>query len=148
MTVVRAGTGLDEDVAVGLWQAAQAGLGRRNGGTRAQRVRTALRSRDALLLVAEQDGEPVGILLAALVRQTGTVGLEVTHLAVEPPAQRSGVGRSLLSALTARYPAVSVWVQVDDDAALGLFRADGFVGSGRVEDRPAGPFVHLQRPAG
>ena len=135
MTTVRTGTGLDEDDAVAVWQAAEAGGGRRSGGTRAQRVRMRLRSPAALLLVADQrdvdqdegssggrTARPVGVLLAELDRVHGLV---VELLAVAPPAQRTGVGRALLGALLARYPSAVVRVAPDDVPALALLGAAG-----------------------
>ncbi|MCW2607428.1 MAG: family N-acetyltransferase [Frankiales bacterium] len=143
MTLVRTGTGLDEDAAVAVWQAAQADRGRRSGGTRTQRVRASLRSRDALLLVAERDDAVVGVLLAGLARDDDgrlVPGLlEVSLLAVVPRAQRSGAGRALLDGLLARYPRVAAWVDPDDLPALGVLGAAGLRPTGRT--RPGA--VHL-----
>ena len=147
MTAVRPGTGLDEDAALTVWQAAEAGAGRRSGGTRAQRVRARLRSPAALLLVAERDGgdgrtpTPVGVLLAELDR---THGLVVALLAVDPPAQCTGVGRALLEALLSRYPSAAARVASDDVASLGLLAA---VGLEQVDTQEQDGWTLWQRPA-
>jgi ribosomal protein S18 acetylase RimI-like enzyme len=134
-----------------VWQAAQAARGRRSGGTRAQRVRAKLRDPRALLLVAERDGRPVGMLLAELARADDGAGpvvpglLHLSMLFVAPDAQRAGVGTALLRALTDRYPRVQVWTGADNTAALALYAAAGFRASGRTQELAVGPVVHLER---
>lgn len=142
MTLVRTGTGLDEDAAVTLWQAAEAAEGRRSGGSRAQRVRARLRSPLALLLVAERDGAPVGVLLAEVDRADGLV---VGLVAVAPPVQRTGVGRALLEALLARYPQAGVRLDSPDHALQDVLAQTGL----QPMARPGGEAsVFLQRPVG
>lgn len=145
---VRTGTGLDEDAALALWQTAEARAGRRSGGTRTQRTRARLRSPAALLLVAERDGEVVGVLLAELARDEDGRGLpgvlEVALLSVAPGAQRSGVGRALLDALVARYPRLQVWAAAD---AVAFFERTGLQPSGRVREADPEPLVHLTTSA-
>lgn len=141
---VRPGTGLDEEAALAVWQAAEARAGRRSGGTRHQRTRARLRSPDALLLVAERDDAVVGVLLAELARgedRTVLPGvLELALLSVAPGAQRTGVGRALLEALVARYPRVQAWATPDDVAFLVRC---GLGPTGRED----GDRVQLARPA-
>jgi ribosomal protein S18 acetylase RimI-like enzyme len=148
VTTVRPGTGLDEDDAVAVWQAAQAERGRRSGGTRAQRTRAKLRAPDALLLVAVREDDVVGMLLAELARADDGAGrpvpgvLHLSMLFVAPAAQRTGVGRALLDALVARYPRVQVWA---DGEESGFFTAAGFAPTGRTQELAAGPVVQLSR---
>ncbi|MCW2615070.1 MAG: hypothetical protein JWN08_2064 [Frankiales bacterium] len=93
------------------------------GQARTTRARSALRSPTSLLLVA---GEPVvGMLLVELV---GT-RLELTMLFVHPSQQRTGTGRSLVTALVGRFPAVSAW-----SAAPEVCEALGFRRTGRARD--------------
>lgn len=134
MTTVRPGTGLDEDAVVAVWQAAQADRGRRSGGTRAQRLRTRLRGRDALPLVAERDGAVVGVLLAEIAGGALEVGL----VAVHPDAQRGGVGRALVDALLARFPHAVARPGEGDEAGVALLRAAGFTdpGDGLLRSAP------------
>lgn len=141
MTPVRTGTGLDEDLAVAVWQAAEAGEGRRSGGSRAQRLRARLRSPLALLLVAEREGQPVGILLAEVDRVDGLV---VGLLAVVPPAQRTGVARALLEDLLARYPQAAVRLSASDHALQGVLARLGLQPVARAGDDVS---LFLQRPA-
>ena len=146
VTLVRTGTGLDEDAAVAVWQAAEAGEGRRSGGSRAQRLRARLRGPLALLLVAEQDGAPVGVLLAEVDRVDGLV---VSLLAVLPPAQRTGVGRALLEHLLARYPQAAVRLDAEDHALHGVLVRVGLQPVARP-GRPGSLFLQRppRRPAG
>ena len=152
MTVVRTGTGLDEDAVVAVWQAAQAARGRRSGGARAQRVRAKLRDPLALLLVAEgDDGRPVGVLLAELGREDGGRGvvvpglLHLSMLFVHPSTRRQGVAVALLSALTDRYPWVTAWAGADDAAALAACARAGFSPTGATQELAEGPLVQLER---
>jgi ribosomal protein S18 acetylase RimI-like enzyme len=114
-------------------------------------VRAKLRDPKALLLVAEDDGRPVGMLLAELARADDGAGavvpglLHLSMLFVHPAAQRRGVGTALLRALTDRYPRVQVWTGADNDAALALFAAAGFRPSGRTQELAVGAVVHLER---
>ena len=86
-------------------------------------MRTALRSPTSLLLVS---GDPVvGLLLVELVGQR----LELTMLAVDPAAQRSGVASCLVSGLLARYPDVACW-----SASPEVCEALGFVRTGAERD--------------
>ena len=109
-----------------MWQAAQAARGRRSGGTRAQRVRAALRDPAALLLVAERRRRGrSGVLLAELAARRRRRLLEVVLVAVAPSAQRQGVGTALVRSLTERYPRVRAEVGPGDEAALGPLLAAG-----------------------
>lgn len=114
MLTVRPGTGLDEEAAVRLWQVDAAQRGRRSGGALAQRFRALLRSPGTLLLVAERDGAPTGVLVATLHDDDGVATPGLLHLAVAV-----GERRPLLQALLQRYPRLSARVP-DDDADLRL----------------------------
>ncbi len=124
---VRVGTGLDDDAALRVWQSALAQAGLRSGGTRAQRFRATLRSPTSLVLVAEQDEDVVGVLLAGLVGSA----LQLTTVAVLPARQRTGVGTALVRALLERYPRVSTSAPAD---VVGALERLGFVPDGAEVD--------------
>ena len=117
MTVVRVGTARDVEPALGVWRACERDRSQPPGAARTTRTRDALRAPTSLLLVA---GEPVaGVLLVALVGKR----LEVALLCVEPSVRRTGVARSLVDALRARYPDVAVWSEQPEVCeALGAVR--------------------------
>ena len=125
---VRPGTRFDEDAAVDVWRACLGVRGRPPSAARIAQVRRTLRGRDALHLVAEDDGRVVGMLLAELSTEERGV-LDLSMLFVHPDHWRRGIATSLLSALTSRYPRVHVWT--DDPEP---YERSGFVRTGRVRD--------------
>ena len=80
-----------------------------------------------LLVIAEQDGALLGYALGAKGSECGWI----LGVAVEPIAQRAGVGRALTEALLERMEAralrdISLTVHPDNAPALALYRALGF----------------------
>ena len=117
MTAVRVATDRDVEPALAVWRASERARSQPPGPARTSRTRDALRAPTSLVLVA---GDPVhGVLLVQLV---GT-RLEIGLLCVEPTARRTGVARSLVEALQARYPDVAAWSEQPEVCeALGLVR--------------------------
>ena len=143
VSTVRPATAYDENAAVTLWAAARAATGLSPSDARRTQVRGKLRAPLALCLLAEDDqGEPVGMLLAELGRSDDGAGkvapglLHLSMLFVTPERQRTGVGRALVIALTGRYGWVSGWVEADNAGALGCLQACGFALTGR--EQPSG----------
>jgi ribosomal-protein-alanine N-acetyltransferase len=86
----------------------------------------------AFVALGAQDGAVVGFILGQAVADEA----EVLTMAVTPSARRCGVGRSLLSALLHAasdrgVATVHLDVAADNTSALALYRAAGFVVSGR-----------------
>ena len=142
MTGIRLGTRYDEGPALAVWHAANAARGRPPGAARRTRVRTKLRAPDALLMVAEDDGTVVGMLLAELGRDADGEGpvlpglLHLSMLFVAPERDGHEVRGALLDALRGRYPWIRAWAAAGDDAALVTYASAGFVPTGRRQDRP------------
>jgi ribosomal protein S18 acetylase RimI-like enzyme len=95
--------------------------------------------RDARCLVAERDDTVIGCIVYGEV--AGTIGTgRLLYVAVDPPARRQGVGRSLCAAaLTALESAGMgrVIVELADDGqgpACQFFESNGFTPAGRVAD--------------
>lgn len=91
-------------------------------------------SRDHDLLVAEEARRPVGFALI-IYDLPDEVSLSeqafVAYMAVEPQAQRRGVGRALLAEVERRaqergLPAISLMVTEENAAARELYRGAGF----------------------
>ena len=101
-------------------------------------------------LVAEQEGDVVGYLIAREAAGTG----EILNLAVDPPYRRGGIARALLDAGLAvlRQRAVQevfLEVRVSNEAAQELYRGAGFrvVGRRRAYYRnPVEDALVLRRP--
>lgn len=77
------------------------------------------------------DDAPTGMILVRVVADDA----EVLTLAVAPPARRGGLARALLAeagrlAALAGADAMFLEVAVDNDAAIALYRATGFVAAG------------------
>lgn len=87
---------------------------------------------ETVVLVAAVAGEVHGAALGLLQVDDG----HVVDLAVAPPLRRRGVGRRLLSALTAELRsrgarAITLEVRAGNLGALSLYRGEGFVVEGR-----------------
>ena len=155
MISVRPATAYDETAAVAIWAASRSSLGRSPSDARRTQIRSKLRAPLALALIAEHDNaRPVGLLLAELGRADDGQGkvtpglLHLSMLFVEPEQQRTGIGRALVQALTARYGWVSVWAAADNAGALGCLQSCGFVLSGRESNLAShGPALHLEHRA-
>ncbi len=76
------------------------------------------------LLVARRDGQIVGCVIGDRVLE----GNRIVNLAVDPAAQRQGIGASLLRAAERALPAgdMTLMVQTGNDAARALYRRVGY----------------------
>lgn len=89
-----------------------------------------------LLLVAEADSDPVGMLFGRL-DDSGEL-LDVGAMWVEPELRSGGIGRSLLEAATdwgrkAGARRAELWVAAGNTVAEELYRRAGFVATGDEE---------------
>ncbi|HEU0087660.1 MAG TPA: ribosomal protein S18-alanine N-acetyltransferase [Pseudonocardiaceae bacterium] len=96
-------------------------------------------------LAAREDGSLIGY--GGLAR-TGR-DAEVHTLAVDPAHQGRGVGRALLRALLERAAGAAVFLEVrtDNEAAIALYRSEGFtvIGTRRGYYRPSGADAFTMR---
>ena len=76
------------------------------------------------LLVARRDGEIVGCVIGDRVLE----GNRIVNLAVDPAAQRQGIGAALLHAAECALPAgdMTLMVQTGNAAARALYRRVGY----------------------
>ncbi len=81
--------------------------------------------------VAEQDGEIVGYAGLAFLGTPGALEVEIHTIGVDPRVQRHGVGRALMqtgiAAADDHDAPMYLEVRTDNEAALGLYSACGFV---------------------
>lgn len=115
------------------------------------------RDPDALLLVAESDGDVVGMVLLLPGRDRDGAGdlvpglRHLTGLAVRPESQRSGVGSALLDtalreAAGREATRVTLWTAEDNAAAQRLFVSRGFAPTGRsARDGGGAVMLHFER---
>lgn len=97
-------------------------------------------TRDHDTLIAEEGGRPVGFVLAIYDLPDEVTLAEqafVAYMAVEPDAQRRGVGSALLAELERRaqgrgLPAVSLMVTEENVAARELYASAGFATERRM----------------
>lgn len=96
-------------------------------------------------LAAREDGVLIGY--AGLARMGGEA--EVHTLAVDPAHQGKGVGRALLRALLDGAADATVFLEVrtDNEAAIALYRSEGFavIGTRRGYYRPSGADAFTMR---
>ncbi len=140
---LRVATQLDETRVLDVLRADGEATGRQPSKARLAQVRAVLRAPGTLTLVADDDVEVVGMLLAQLVRPDPDAGvrLELGLLCVVPDRRREGVGRSLVQSLLDRFAAVAAWVP--DGAAQDLLRSAGFVPSGRTREHEGATAAEL-----
>jgi len=117
-------TDAEADAVVALWDVC--GLTRPWNDPRADIARK-MTTQPELFLVAEDSGRVVGTVMAGYDGHRGWVN----YLAVDPVAQRGGIGRALMTAaeqaLLARgCPKLNLQVRVGNDAALAFYRRLGY----------------------
>lgn len=119
------------------------------------RLRGAMQKVD-LFLTAVVDGRPIGLLMVML--PTWTDAAEITDLAVDFPARRSGAGRALVNA-AAKWARAngnrSLWVEprTDNADAIEFYVRMGFRVSGfndrlysNADDRPGATTIFMHLP--
>jgi ribosomal-protein-alanine N-acetyltransferase len=99
-----------------------------------RRIAAHMRQRDALLVVARDNRELVGFVMA----QFGDAAVHVTLLGVSASRQRRGVGRSLIAwveecAIAAGLFKISLEVRAANRAALRFYAALGYTQSGVLD---------------
>jgi len=91
------------------------------------RMRAVLSDDDARVLVATRDGAIVGYCHY----EPSGVTVHVESLVTAGATRRRGIGRRLMAASLADAARATLTVDADNEAAVGLYRALGFVESGR-----------------
>lgn len=104
-----------------------------------RRVAAHMRQRDSLLVVAKDNRELVGFVMA----QFGDAAVHVTLLGVSASRQRRGVGRRLVawleeSALAAGLFKISLEVRASNRTALRFYTALGYAQSGVLDSYYSG----------
>jgi GNAT superfamily N-acetyltransferase len=100
-----------------------------------------------VMLVAEDDGAPVGIAFGVLPRIRPEDRPDAPHLGgmwVDPTARGRGVGRALAEAVLdwARergFGVIALWVTEGNDPAIALYEHRGFTRTGRTDRLPSNP---------
>jgi ribosomal-protein-alanine N-acetyltransferase len=100
----------------------------------ARRVAAHMRQRDSLLVVAKDNRELVGFVMA----QFGDTAVHITLLGVSASRQRRGAGRGLMawveeSAIAAGVFKISLEVRAGNRAALRFYAALGYSQSGVLD---------------
>ena len=90
----------------------------------------------ALLLVAEADSDPVGMLFGRLDDNGELLGLGAMW--VDPAVRRQGIGRALIDAAlgwarAAGATRAELWVTQGGEAAEGIYEAAGFKATSELE---------------
>lgn len=152
---LRRATGDDAAAAAEVWRAALARTGQRPSAARLAEVAAELTASDALLVVAAEGSDVLGLALGRWGRPDDDEPepglLHLTLLAVAPPAQRQGLGSALAEALAdAAYPKgarrMTTWVPEGDRAALAFVEAVGFEATGRTRPRLVQWAAELEAP--
>jgi ribosomal protein S18 acetylase RimI-like enzyme len=122
---IRAGTAGDIDAVLGVWAQARSAAAQTRDDPEA--VKQLLERDPGALLVAEADGEVVGVLIAGWDGWRGNI----YRLAVLPSHRREGIARQLVEAGHERLRAqgahrVTALVGGEEGAAQRLWRATGY----------------------
>ncbi len=84
-----------------------------------------------VLFLAFEGGDTLGMIYGLRDPEDKTAG-RITGMWVDPSRRRSGIGRALLQAvldwaITEEFKTVGLWVAVDNQSAIDLYRQAGFV---------------------
>jgi len=106
------------------------------------------RAKNALPLIAEYDGVPVG-LSWGLIHEPDSGVAHIYQMWVAPEARGNGIGKLFLDriavwATTKNCDSLALTVTTTNDAAVGLYLSSGFVPSGQVEELRAGSALKTQ----
>lgn len=157
--VLRRGRAADVEPAVAVWRAAQAARqgGRPVRAENEERVRSYTRKPDAFLLLAEEDGEVVGMGLGMQGLADDGAGPPVPklcHIAmifVAPERWGEGIGGRVLGGVldeahSRGYERAQLWTHADNARAQRLYERHGFRRTGREKDDDFGGWiVHYER---
>lgn len=160
-TAIRPGEPADFEPAISVWRAANT---RRKDGLpvtpeHEERVKNLLRKPDALLLVADDGGELVGMAVGVQGRTQGGAGTPIDGLChismifVSPERWGEGIGSQLVDAVldgarSAGYDRVQLWTQTDNPRAQRLYEGRDFIATGRrkYEEELGEQIMHYARP--
>ena len=148
------------DAAVALWRASNEArtFGSPTAPETEAMVRGWMAVPDAILLVAEREGQIVGMTLAVDGREDYGVGAAVRGLChvslvfVAPDAWGQGIGARLLDALLAKighrgYDRVQLWTHETNARARRLYTSRGFILTDDRQVNPAGETImRFERP--
>jgi ribosomal protein S18 acetylase RimI-like enzyme len=156
--VLRRGGPEDIEPAVGVWFAANT---ERRGGVpprpeQEARARGHVENPDAVLLVADDAGEIIGMAVGEQARSDDGAGPPVEGLChvsmvfVTPDRWDEGLGGRLVDALLEEvrargYDHAQLWTQTDNERARRLYERRGFRPSGREKDELGERIVHFRR---
>jgi GNAT superfamily N-acetyltransferase len=155
--VTRVAQPADLSSALYVWQLANIARGKAPSQQRIARVEAKLADPAALVLVAAEDQDTVGMALAEPGRDddgTGRPLAELCHISmvfVHPDQWGKRIGQLLLDAVAENaagrgYTLLQVWTGQSNERARRLYLRAGFQPSGRVEDLDSGePVIHLIR---
>ncbi len=142
--LVRLGGAVDIEPSVAVWRAASSARrgGRPVSSERETRVRSSLQKPDALLIVADDEGEVVGMALGMQGLADDGTGPPVPGLCfvsmvfVAPDHWGKGLGGSILDAVFSEarsrgYTRAQLWTHADNLRAQRLYEGRGFRRSGR-----------------
>ncbi len=113
-------------------------------------IRQAAEHPHAVLLVAETDADPVGMLFGRL--DDGGELLDIGAMWVDPDMRRRGIGRALLEASLswardAHATRAELWVSSSNEAARQLLLSAGFASTGETEPLRAGSELVVNKMA-
>jgi ribosomal protein S18 acetylase RimI-like enzyme len=150
----------DLEPAVQIWQEANIARGKIPSPERIVRVRAKLTDRFALVIVAVDDVDPVGMALAEPGRDHDGSGQplpELCHISmifVRPDHWGRHIGQHLLDAIAEHaarcgHTHLQLWTGRSNQRAQRLYQRAGFLPSGRTKQLDTGePVIHLIRRIG
>lgn len=149
---------VDLDDALHVWSEANLARSKVPSQERFARVRTKLADPSALLIVAADGGELIGMALAEPGRDDDGAGQplpELCHISmvfVHPNYWGKAIGQHLLTSVATYaakqgYSLLQLWTGQSNERAQRLYRRAGFELSGRTQKLDSGELVlHLTRP--
>jgi ribosomal protein S18 acetylase RimI-like enzyme len=152
--VIRRGQLRDIDPAVSVWISANTA---RNLANHPQHLRTWAQDPAAVLHVAEDHGQLIGMALRLIGCEDDGAGppipglCHLTGICIAPPRQGQHLGGRLLDAVLAAarqdgYLLATLWTHQDNPRAYQLFKARGFQLTGRTAlDESGKLMVHFKR---
>jgi ribosomal protein S18 acetylase RimI-like enzyme len=144
--------------ALNVWRRANEARNKAPSDVRVNRVRAKLADPSALVVIAFNEHELVGMALAEPGRAADGAGeplpdlCHISMVFVDPDHWGKAIGGHLLSAVAtsagkAGYQRLQLWTGQSNDRAQRLYRRAGFELSGRTKQLDTGELVlHLTRP--
>jgi ribosomal protein S18 acetylase RimI-like enzyme len=150
----------DLAAAAAVWEQANVARDKAPGTERIARVKAKLADPGAVVIVAEEGSEVVGMALAEPGLADDGVGSslpELCHISmvfVHPGHWGKAIGAELLTAIAAAaeergHSTLQLWTGQNNERAQRLYRRCGFSPTGRTKQLDTGELVlHLARPVG